>query len=91
MIFGAFLNQFLNFFGLIVLYSAYTKSPTNFREARPNRYRDMVKWVGNMIILIFGVFLNRFLKFFFADRALFSLRKSPTKFREAGPSRYRDM
>ena len=52
----------------------------------------MVKWVGNMIILIFGAFLNRFLYLFiFADRALFSLRKSPTKFREAGLNRYRDM
>ena len=58
LIFSVFLNLF--FLADRALFSL-RMSPTNFREARPNRYRDMVKCVGNMIILIFVAFLNRFL------------------------------
>jgi hypothetical protein len=51
-VFGCvFLPNSLLFFAERALFSL-RKSPTKFREAGPSRYRDMIKWVGNMIILI---------------------------------------
>jgi hypothetical protein len=58
-----FLPIFLLFFAERALFSL-CKSPTKFCEAGPSRYRDIEKWVGNMVILIYGAFFNQFLYFF---------------------------